>query len=32
MDHPEFAFKARMSPEEQRMIYGDNARKVYGLT
>lgn len=32
MDSPEFAFKLRMSPEERRMIYGDNARGVYGLS
>ncbi len=31
MDNPEFAFKIRMSPDERRMIYGDNARAVYGL-
>ena len=31
MDNPELAFKCRMSPEEQRMIYGDNARAVYGF-
>ena len=31
MDNPEFAFKLRMYPDEQRMIYGDNARRVYGL-
>ena len=31
MDSPEFGFKVRMSPAEQRMIYGDNARRLYGL-
>ncbi len=31
MDNPELAFKLRMNPAEQRMIYGDNARAVYGL-
>jgi predicted TIM-barrel fold metal-dependent hydrolase len=31
MDSPELGFKLRMTPEEKRMIYGDNARAVYGL-
>lgn len=31
MDSPELGFKLRMSPEERRMIYGGNARAVYGL-
>lgn len=32
MDSPELGFKLRMTPEERRMIYGDNARAVYGLS
>ncbi len=31
MDNPEFALKIRMTEAERRMIYGDNARAVYGL-
>jgi predicted TIM-barrel fold metal-dependent hydrolase len=32
MDSPELGIKLRMTPQERRMIYGDNARAVYGLT
>ena len=31
MDSPELGIKLRMSSQERRMIYGDNARAVYGL-
>lgn len=31
MDSPELGIKLRMTPQERRMIYGDNARAVYGL-
>ena len=31
MDSPELGIKLRMTAEERRMIYGDNARAVYGL-
>jgi predicted TIM-barrel fold metal-dependent hydrolase len=31
MDNPEHAFKFRMSEGEQRQVFADNARAVYGL-
>jgi predicted TIM-barrel fold metal-dependent hydrolase len=31
MDSPEQAFKFRMTEAEQRQIFADNARALYGL-